>query len=86
MRRTYLLLLINLSIGNCWSQVTFEPPSEPKRIPAVRTAGAITVDGVMDEASWFSASEVTEFIQKDPVQGSTATMPTMAKILFDNDY
>ncbi|MEM6737345.1 MAG: DUF5916 domain-containing protein [Bacteroidota bacterium] len=85
MKHILACFLINLAVVNCIAQVTFEPPEEPTKILAVKTSQPISVDGKLDEDSWMSASAITSFIQKDPVQGDTVSMPTEARILFDGD-
>lgn len=75
-----------MAIGQCLSQVTFEPPGEPAEIQAVRVSHPINIDGKLDEVGWLGASPITSFIQKDPTQGDTASMPTEARILFDEEY
>ncbi|MEO1098441.1 MAG: DUF5916 domain-containing protein [Bacteroidota bacterium] len=86
MKRLAFWIIINAVTGNCLAQVTFEPPEEPERVQAVRANEPINIDGEMDETSWLAASGITAFIQKDPVQGSAVSMPTEAKILFDEEY
>lgn len=86
MKRLAFWIIINAVTGNCLAQVTFEPPEEPERVQAVRANEPINIDGEMDEISWLAASGITAFIQKDPVQGSAVSMPTEAKILFDEEY
>ena len=86
MKRLAFWIIINAVTGNCLAQVTFEPPEEPERVQAVRANEPINIDGEMDETSWLAASGITAFIQRDPVQGSAVSMPTEAKILFDEEY
>ncbi|MEL6849421.1 MAG: DUF5916 domain-containing protein, partial [Bacteroidota bacterium] len=68
------------------AQTTFEPPAVPENIRAFKTAQPINVDGKLEEASWLAASPITAFIQKDPNQGDSVSMPTEARILFDEKY
>ncbi|MEM9850350.1 MAG: carbohydrate binding family 9 domain-containing protein, partial [Bacteroidota bacterium] len=84
MKLLTVLLVICLA-SHCLAQITFEPPAEPLSIQAVKTAEPINIDGRLDEASWRTASPITDFIQKDPTQGDTASMFTEAKILFDGE-
>ncbi|MEL6142872.1 MAG: carbohydrate binding family 9 domain-containing protein, partial [Bacteroidota bacterium] len=85
MKQIFTLIFIHLAIGSCLAQITFEPPAEAPRLQAVRTAQPINVDGKLEEGSWLSASSITSFIQKDPTQGDTVSMPTEARILFDGE-
>ena len=86
MKRIFTWLLIILFANYCLAQITFEPPTEPAKIRALKVSQTINIDGKLDEASWFSAPSITEFIQKDPTQGAPASMSTEAKILYDGDY
>ena len=63
----------------------FPPPEVPLKIQAIRTSEPIKIDGVLNEASWGNAIPVTDFIQKDPIQGAPASMYTEARILFDGE-
>ncbi|MEM0938219.1 MAG: DUF5916 domain-containing protein [Bacteroidota bacterium] len=86
MKQIFTWLLINFAISDCLAQVTFEPPEEPARVQAIKASQTINVDGKLDEASWLAASPITAFIQKDPNQGDTVSMPTEARVLFDREY
>ena len=46
---------------------------------------AITIDGVLSEASWSAAVPVTEFTQREPNEGAAATERTDVRVLYDND-
>ncbi|HPH21719.1 MAG TPA: carbohydrate binding family 9 domain-containing protein, partial [Haliscomenobacter sp.] len=43
------------------------------------------IDGILDEADWSMAERIDAFVQKDPVQGNIASMPTEVKIMFDQE-
>ncbi|MEM8887338.1 MAG: DUF5916 domain-containing protein [Bacteroidota bacterium] len=86
MKRIFLLLLVSLFGSHCLAQITFEPPKEPAEIKAVKAVRAITIDGKLNEASWKAAEPINSFIQKDPIQGDTASMYTEARLLFDGDF
>ncbi|MEM9722598.1 MAG: DUF5916 domain-containing protein [Bacteroidota bacterium] len=82
----FVILAKLITIGYCLGQITFEPPEEPTQIQANRVSQPITIDGKLDEAGWQNAMPITSFIQKDPTQGDTVSMPTEARILFDGEY
>jgi len=84
-RQIILYFLINLAIGQCLAQVTFEPPAESPTLEAVQATNPMVIDGVLDEADWLRAVPITSFVQKDPVQGISVSMPTVARILFDKE-
>ena len=46
---------------------------------------AITIDGVLSEASWSAAVPVTDFTQREPNEGAAATERTDVRVLYDND-
>ncbi|MEM6288092.1 MAG: DUF5916 domain-containing protein [Bacteroidota bacterium] len=46
-------------------------------------AGAIRLDGVLDEAAWAQAEVATGFVQNRPNPGEPASEPTEARVLYD---
>jgi hypothetical protein len=69
---------------------TSEWPVDPEsvarpRLTAVRAAGPITVDGVLDEPTWRDATPATGFVQSTPATGYPATEDTEVRILFDDE-
>jgi hypothetical protein len=65
--------------------INYETIHLEKRIIAVRAAGAITLDGALDEAAWSQAPIANGFIQNDPREGSAATYDTDVRVLYDDD-
>jgi hypothetical protein len=55
-----------------------------RKLPAVRATGVITLDGVLDEATWAAAPLATNFVQNDPREGQPATFDTEVKLLYDD--
>ncbi|MDH5804880.1 MAG: carbohydrate binding family 9 domain-containing protein [Gemmatimonadota bacterium] len=49
-----------------------------------RDGGSIRVDGVLDEAAWSNAAEATDFIQREPNEGTPATENTRVRIVYDD--
>ncbi|MEM1002100.1 MAG: carbohydrate binding family 9 domain-containing protein [Bacteroidota bacterium] len=83
----FSLSLSFISINECHSQDNpdiFPPPKVAPRVSATKATEAIRIDGFLDESSWSKAITITEFIQKDPIQGEPATRGTEARILYDN--
>ena len=63
-----------------------QAPSADKRAVAVRApAGSIRVDGRLDEALWEQALPITDFVQKEPVEGASPTEPMEVRFLYDDD-
>jgi len=67
------------------AQETFAPPTTSPQVKAKSTQLTMRIDGVLDEADWSMAERIHAFVQKDPVQGNAASMPTEVKILFDQE-
>ncbi len=67
------------------AQEAFEPPLIPSVFWATRVTGKIIMDGELDEPIWLRTEAITEFIQKDPVQGAPASYATEVRILYDDD-
>ena len=62
-----------------------EPASAAKRAEAVRVpAGTIEIDGRLDEAAWQTAPPVTDFIQKEPVEGAPPTDRFEVRFVYDD--
>ncbi len=58
----------------------------PKQATAVRAgAGSIRLDGRLDEPIWTTAPTVTDFVQKEPVEGAPPTDPMQIRFLYDDD-
>jgi hypothetical protein len=50
---------------------------------AVKIGEPIRIDGVLDEAAWGRAAELSDFIQFEPERGAPATVRTSVRILYD---
>ena len=75
-----------LACGGDLDVAAQEPEPRPgrKRATAIRIAdGAIRLDGRLDEGVWQRAEPVTDFVQKEPVEGANATEPTEVRFAFD---
>jgi len=60
-------------------------PNARKEAVAVRLAGAAPkLDGVLDDAAWALARPVTGLVQRAPNPGAASTLPTEARILYDD--
>jgi hypothetical protein len=56
-----------------------------RRLDAVRAAGGISLDGVLNEPAWETAPMAHNFIQNDPREGEPATYDTEVRVLYDDD-
>jgi hypothetical protein len=52
---------------------------------AARLTGAISVDGLLSEAGWGSASSITELRQTVPVEGAPVSESTDVRVVYDDD-
>lgn len=62
-----------------------EPASSAAQIVARRAAQSPKVDGRLDDAVWQSATWLTEFVQREPQEGSPASDRTEVAIFYDDD-
>jgi len=57
-------------------------PSATAAVPAVLTTRTpVRLDGVLDEAEWLRADSITDFLQKEPVEGGTPSVRTVVRLL-----
>jgi len=67
-----------------------QEPAAAARLPpriamAARRAGAIAVDGRLDEAAWRAAAPQTNFWQREPHEGGRSRFATEFRVLFDDE-
>ena len=65
--------------------INYETARSERRLPAVRAAGPIRLDGALDEPAWNSAAVAQHFIQSDPREGEPASFDTDVRVLYDDD-
>jgi hypothetical protein len=63
--------------------IDYETARDARRLTIVRAGGAITLDGVLDEAAWREAPIASNFIQNDPREGEPATYDTEVRTVYD---
>jgi hypothetical protein len=51
---------------------------------AASAAGSITIDGILDEASWSKATPITGFHQQNPNEGAAPAQRTEVRVLYDS--
>ncbi len=59
------------------------PAAAAKNLEAVRIAGQISIDGVLDEEVWQRAEPATDFLQTEPTEGLEASENTEVFVLYD---
>jgi len=55
-----------------------------RRTHAVRAAGAVKIDGQLDEPAWDAPPVISDFRQQEPVEGAPASERTEVRVLFDD--
>ena len=59
---------------------------ERKQAHATRVAnGAVRLDGALDEAVWSASPAISDFVQREPVEGASPTDPLDVRIVYDDD-
>jgi Domain of unknown function (DUF5916)/Carbohydrate family 9 binding domain-like len=76
---TFTLLCFVFIAQNVFAQL-----AEKRIIPATRTTGKITIDGILDEPEWKNAPAATDFVFSWPTPGKKATQKTVARIVYDD--
>jgi len=57
--------------------------SSGKRMTGTKITEAPTIDGVLDEPAWQTATPISDFVQAEPVEGSAPTERTEVRLLYD---
>jgi hypothetical protein len=57
-----------------------------KEASALKINESIIIDGMLSEAAWQKAQDLTDFVQFEPARGKPATLKSIAKILYDDKY
>jgi hypothetical protein len=79
-----LLIVAVASVASAQTPVTGS--ANRKQATATRVAnGSIRVDGFLDDEAWQQATPITDFIQKEPVEGATPTDAMDVRIAYDDD-
>ena len=81
---TLLVLLILSPFLSAQTTENFPPPEQPPVIQASRTNDKITIDGKLEEATWQSATPVTDFFRIEPRQGGVYQYPSSVRVLYDD--
>ena len=83
----FILLLRVPSPAEAQAKSQDTPSSDhPHQVSAAQVkAGAVDVDGRLDEAAWAGAEAATGFVQRQPSPGDPASEPTEARVLYDDD-
>ena len=86
LHRGILVLCLLLFFAAAYAQ---NPTSEDQTRPVINAQQinqAPSIDGRLDEAVWGEALAISEFYQKEPLEGQAATEQTQVRILYDRGY
>ncbi|HEX4419210.1 MAG TPA: DUF5916 domain-containing protein [Kofleriaceae bacterium] len=61
------------------------PPPAAVRAHAIRRAGAIAIDGQLDEPGWAAAPVQAGFVQRFPTDGAPPSLATRFAVLYDDE-
>ncbi|MCG8372946.1 MAG: carbohydrate binding family 9 domain-containing protein [Balneolales bacterium] len=87
MIRTYLLCLIIAMLFPARAILAQEQPEIKEFTLEISKANAsITVDGILDEMAWESASVTSDFLNKWPRDEGFAINQTQARIMYDDEF
>ena len=80
-----MLPLVILS-GEASAQDSTSSPEATPTMMARRVDEAPSIDGRLDDAVWQVAPPLSEFYQKEPVEGEVATEETQVRIMYDDAF
>ena len=78
-RSLFLVYAVLLNMANALAQ-----RSAPDTLHALHTTERMNLDGQLDETCWKQALHITNFTQRDPVQGEPGTDLTDVAIVYDS--
>ena len=59
----------------------------PRSLPAFRlTTGELRIDGMLDETVWREAEVRSNFVQRNPLEGTAPTERTEFSVIYDDEY
>ncbi len=86
LRSLVVCLIVVLGTPLAAQTLSDAAPGPSKRARAVRAAEeAVQVDGRLDERAWTTAPVISDFVQKEPIEGAEPTERTEIRFLYDDD-
>ena len=80
------VLLAAVAEGQSRFDIDYVESIEPRSYVAHRTAGAIDIDGNLDEPSWQRADWTEPFVDIEGERRPVPSLQTRAKMLWDDEY
>ena len=84
MRSRFAALAAVLALRARGTGAQTAPPEEPPGVTAGPLAGAILLDGILDEPGWQTAGVITDLTQQSPKPGEPTPFHTEVRILVDD--
>jgi hypothetical protein len=89
MKARHLSLAALIASAQLQAQNPAAPPQQPTPTSKVATAtrirgGSINIDGKLDEPLWQTAKPITDFVQKEPVEGGAPSDSMEVRFLYDD--
>lgn len=80
-------MTLTLYILSLWLfSVEIKPTDLPCNVQAGRVTSEVIIDGRLDEDFWKGIPSATKFLQRFPDVGDPASLPTEARVAYDEDY
>jgi len=73
-----------LLAGGLLAAVSASAVAQPRAHAATRATAAIRLDGDLSDPAWHEAGVISEFVQREPMEGAPPTVRTEARVLFDD--
>ena len=61
-------------------------PNEKPQLDVRRAAGAITIDGRLDDAGWVNAAQAMNFAENFPVEKGRPSVPSEVWVAYDDEH
>ena len=84
--RIALTILIAILFAAAQAQPGAAAEGEPYTLPIRKAAGAVQLDGVLDEPAWQTAAATGPFSQNFPFDTSSAELQTEVRMTFDDHF
>jgi len=85
MKAVILFLLTSALIASSFAGTNDSLNKKSIVVKTYRTSEIINIDGLLTENIWTSQSGVSDFIQRDPLEGNNATEKTEVFLAYDDE-
>lgn len=90
MMRYLLLVTLTTAMAGPMAPARAQAGPPPPTVRAVRisaepSGGAVTLDGILDDAAWAGAPVATGFTQREPDEGADPTERTEVRVIYDRE-